>query len=257
MAKQYPRPASITCRGIARHFSLWAMLALCGAAALPPFAAAASTELRPYTAQYKTSARGIDMAITRTLEQGENDGYVLTNGGKILVMGFHEVGVFHVEGEQIKPESYVYQGSGLVNRRRELHFDPTAGQINSLYKDHWYQLPYNGATLDRMTQLEQLRLTLLAGATEPDHIVMRVADGKRIKDSRLELVGEEMVETPLGSVATLHFTRLHDSAERTSDIWVAPQWDYLMVKTVHVEGDKPVKMVLTGASIAGIPVTID
>ena len=108
-----------------------------------------------------------------------------------------------------------------------------------------------------MTQLEQLRLTLLAGEAEPDNIVMRVADGKRIKDSRLRLVGEEMVETPLGSVATLHFTRLHDSAERSSDIWVAPQWDYLMVKTVHVEDDKPVEMVLTSAAIGGVPVTLD
>lgn len=257
MAKQYPRPASITRRGIARRLSLWAMLALYGAAAPLLPAAAASSELRPYTAHYKTSARGIDMAITRTLEQGANDSYVLTNGGKILVMGFHEVAVFHVEGEQIRPESYVYQGSGLVNRRRELHFDPTGGQIDSLYKGNWYQLPYSGATLDRMTQLEQLRLMLLNAATEPDHVVMRVADGKRIKDSRLELVGEEIVETPLGSVATLHFTRLHDSAERSSDIWVAPQWDYLMVKTVHVEDDKPVEMVLSSASIAGVPVAID
>ncbi|MCB1848729.1 MAG: DUF3108 domain-containing protein, partial [Halieaceae bacterium] len=69
--------------------------------------------------------------------------------------------------------------------------------------------------------------------------------------------GEEIVETPLGNVATLHFTRLHDSAERSSDIWVAPQWDYLMVKTVHVEDDKPVEMVLTSAAIAGVPVTLD
>ena len=256
MAKQYPQPASIARRWIARRLGIWALLALYGAAALPSFATAAA-ELRPYTAQYKTTARGIDMAITRTLEQGENDSYVLTNGGKILVVGFHEVGVFHVEGEQIRPESYVYQGSGLVNRRRELHFDPAAGQIKSLYKDNWYQLPYSDATLDRMTQLEQLRLTLLAGETEPDNIVMRVADGKRIKDSRLQLVGEEIVETPLGNVATLHFTRLHDSAERSSDIWVAPQWDYLMVKTVHVEDDKPVEMVLTSAAIAGVPVTLD
>jgi hypothetical protein len=61
----------------------------------------------------------------------------------------------------------------------------------------------------------------------------------------------------MGSVAALHFTRLHDSAERSSDIWVAPQWDYLMVKTVHVEDDRPVEMILTGAAIAGVPVSFD
>ena len=257
MANQSRQRVLTTWTRIIERISLSVIVALCFSGSLPLFATAAPTELQPYTAQYKTTARGIGMAITRTLELGEDDSYVLTNGGKILVMGFHEVGVFHVVEEQIQPESYVYQGSGLVNRRRELRFDREAGRIDSLYKDNWYQLPYSDTTLDRMTQLEQLRLTLLAGDKDPEHIVMRVADGKRVKDSRLELVGKETLETPLGNVETLHFTRLHNSAERSSDIWVAPHWDYLMVKTIHIEDDKPVEMVLTSASIAGVPVTAD
>ncbi|MCP5189544.1 MAG: DUF3108 domain-containing protein [Pseudomonadales bacterium] len=257
MAKHYLQPDSTTWTEAVEHLARPALLALWVATSLPLHATAAPPELQPYTAHYKTTARGIGMAVTRTLELGEGNAYVLTNGGKILVMGFHEVGVFHVEDEQVKPQSYVYQGSGLVNRRRELHFDREAGRIDSLYKDNWYQLPYSETTVDRMTQLEQLRLTLLAGDGEPAGIEMRVADGKRVKDSRLELVGEETLETPLGSIDTLHYTRLHDSAERSSDIWVAPQWDYLMVKTVHIEHDQPVEMVLTGASIGGVPVSAD
>ncbi len=256
MASRYLQPVSISWRTL-RRIALSVSIALYSAASLPLHASAASPELQPYTAHYRTTTRGIGMSVTRTLEAGEDDSFVLTNGGKILVMGFHEVGVFRVDDGQIMPLSYVYQGAGLINRRRELHFDRERARIDSLYKDHWYQLSYSDSTLDRMSQLEQLRLTLLADGEQHHDIIMRVADGKRVKDSHLVLIGEESLETPLGTVDTLHYNRLHDSSDRSSDIWVAPKWDYLMVKTVHVEDGKPVEMVLTSAAIAGVPVTAD
>jgi hypothetical protein len=52
-------------------------------------------------------------------------------------------------------------------------------------------------------------------------------------------------------VTTLHYERLHDDAGRKSDIWLAPQWDYLMVRMVHIEDGDPVEMVLTGATLDG------
>ena len=66
----------------------------------------------------------------------------------------------------------------------------------------------------------------------------------------------EALDTPLGQIGTLHFERLHDDPERQSHIWIAPGWDYLVVKTVHVENGKPVEMILTGATIAGAPVIV-
>jgi Protein of unknown function (DUF3108) len=230
--------------------------------ALTPATALASdqqaTALRPYTARYKTTARGIDLNLERQLKAGSNGRYILTNGGKIMVIGFHEVSVFTVDGDQVMPRSYVYQGTGLVNRRREVHFTANTGIIRSLYKDNWYELPYSETTLDRMSQLEQLRLSLLADTEEPPQdMILRVADGKRVKDTQLVFVAEELLQTPLGPVATLHFERLHDSQERKSDIWVAPEWDYLMVRTIHIEDGDPVEMTLTSATIDGDPVAVN
>ena len=69
------------------------------------------------------------------------------------------------------------------------------------------------------------------------------------------MVGEEDLATALGSIRTLHFKRLHNNVERKSDIWFAPQWDYLMVKTIHVEDGEPVEVNLISAAIDGTPVT--
>lgn len=257
MANRYRQPALIisgksTNRLLQLALLLWLAACTTSAAAI---AGEPVTALQPYEAEYKTKARGFKLRITRKLETSENNGYVLTNGGKILVGGFHEVSVFSVQDQRVLPKSYVYQGTGLVNRRREVHFSADPGAINSLYKNEWYDLPYSPATLDRMSQLEQLRLSLLSQSEPVDSLTMRVADGKRVKDSELVLIGEEVLETPLGSIDTLHFERLHDDDQRKSDIWLAPQWDYLMVKTVHIEDGDPVELVLINATLGGQPVT--
>ena len=212
--------------------------------------------LRPYSAQYKTKAMGMSLSLTRKLKVSADGSYTLTNGGKMMVVSFHEVSVFTTRGTDIIPKSYVYEQTGLANRRREVHFTPGSDTIRSLYKDQWYDLPYTEGTLDRMSQLEQLRLLLLSDSTPQEDIAIRVADRKRVKDYQWRFVSEDTLETSLGSLKTslktLHFERLHDDPDRKSDLWVAPDLDYLMVKTVHIENGKPVEVILTSADIEGL-----
>ena len=216
---------------------------------------AAETEtaqlLKPYTAQYTTKAKGISITLDRKLTRSANDSYELTNGGSKFVAGFTEISKFRIADTGIIPGSYVYQGTGLMNRRREVHFTEGADTIRSLYKDKWYELPYTDNTFDRMSQLEQMRLLLLRDDTPKETFVVTVADGKRVKDYQLDFVAEEVLDTPLGKIKTLHFERLHDDPDRKSDTWLAPAWDYMMVKTLHIEDGSPVEVKLITASITG------
>ena len=258
MVSRYRHLALTTPKRKAERLLLWLIAVLIGTAALQTAASGHQTSsLRPYTAQYKTTARGFDLNVTRKLEADDNNHFILTNGGKILVVGFHEISVFRVEDDEIRSISYVYQGTGLVSRRKELHFDAEPGKITSLYKDQWYDLPDTGGTLDRINQVEQLRLALLRDPADVRDITLRIADGKRLKDSHLVLIGEETKQTPLGPVATLHYERLHNNPDRKSDIWLAPQWDYLMVKMIHIEDGDPVEMTLTGATLDGKAVELN
>jgi hypothetical protein len=105
--------------------------------------------------------------------------------------------------------------------------------------------------MDRMSQQEQVRLFLLNDPTPKEDISIRVADGKRVKDYVLRFVGEDVVKTPVGEMKTLHFERVHDNPDRKSDMWIAPELDYLMVKTIHSEDGKPVEVLLTKVDIDG------
>ncbi len=248
MTQQFLPQVSIMPRALIRFTCL--LLGLYGLIAAQVLAETSGDKaLKPYSAQYETTARGMTLKLNRKLKLGADGNYTLTNGGKIMVAGFHEVSVFKVEGDKVLPKSYVYQGTGLINRRREVHFTPGSDKIRSLYKDQWYDLPYTEGTLDRMSQQEQLRLILVNDPTPKEDITIRVADRKRVKDYLLSYVGEEVIETPMGSLKTLHFERIHDDPDRKSDTWVAPELDYLMVKTVHIEDGKPVEVTLLGAEI--------
>lgn len=255
MTKKFLQQVSIMMTSSKKYLSLGGLALALASASIHAFAQGSEIkELQPYTAEYKTTARGMSLGLTRRLEAHPDGSYTLTNGGKILVVGFHEVSSFTIEGDRVKPKSYVYQGTGLINRRREVHFTPGSDTIRSLYKEQWYDLPYTEGTLDRMSQQEQLRLTLLNDPTPRDDITFRVADGKRVKDYTLNFVSEDVVQTPMGPIKALHFERRHDDPDRKSDTWVAPELGYLMVKTVHIEDDKPVEVLLTSAEIEGLDV---
>lgn len=211
--------------------------------------------LTPYDAVYKTSTSGLSIKLRRSLSMDENGDCRLTSEGKLLVAGISEVSVFALDEDRIEPRSYVYQLNGPVSRRREVHFDKDSSVIRSLYKKEWYELPKTGETLDRMSQQEQLRLSLLNDPSPKEDILFHVADGRKVKEYRLMYHGEERLETPMGWINTLHFERDHDDPDRHSGVWIAPDWDYLMVRTVHIEDGKTIEANLISAQLSGAAVS--
>jgi hypothetical protein len=210
--------------------------------------------LTPYEAVYKTSTSGLSIKLHRSLSMSETGECRLSSEGQLLVAGISEMSVFTLNGDRIKPQSYVYQLSGPVSRRREVHFDSDSSVIRSLYKKNWYELPKTEDTLDRMSQQEQLRLTLLNDPTPREDMLFRVADGRKIKEYRLVYQGEDRLETPMGWINTLRFERDHGDEDRRSAVWIAPDWDYLMVRTVHMEDGKTTEANLISASMSNVPV---
>lgn len=250
MATQYLPLVSTMLKMICRRTAAVAAAALLmHGGGVSAAADAGATELSPYTAKYRTTARGMALTLNRKLERNADGSYTLTNGGKIMVVGFHEMSVFSTDGTSLLPKSYVYQGTGLINRRREVHFTPGSDTIRSLYKEQWYELPYESGTLDRFSQQEQLRLLLLNDPDPKEDVSIRVADGKRVKEYLLRYVGEATLDTPMGQMETLHFKRIHDDPDRKSDTWIAPALDYLMVKTVHVEDGSTTTVMITEAEL--------
>lgn len=272
MEKRSPQPAyrmprarhKVTRRRTAWHSLrrlstlLLACLCVSGVSAIAQQESASGAEktgLKPYSTVYKTTARGLSIKLRRDLTIDPEGHCRLTSEGSLLVVGLSEVSRFSLTEGRVEPHSYIYQGTGLISRRREVHFTPGSSVIRSLYKDEWYALPDVGHTLDRMSQQEQMRLNLLGQDPAPEEMVFTVADGRKVKDYTLALIGQERLQTPMGEVDTLLYQRQRDTDERLSQLWVAPDWDYLVVKTLHIEEGKTIEANLISAEIDGVPVT--
>ena len=195
------------------------------------------------------------MALERSLKITEKGDYLLKNEGKILLAGFIETSVFRQHHDLITPRHYVYQGTGLISKKRELVFDVDLNSIKSYDDKTWHELEYAPATYDRVSQLEQLRLSLIQGADPKMGFSVEIADRKKIKHYKLDYAGEEVIETELGSIATIRFHRSAEDDERESNIWLAPEWDFLMVKTTHVEDGTLIAATVNKAYLDGLELT--
>ena len=212
--------------------------------------------LKPYHLSYKTTAKGLSMDLERSLKLTEKGDYLLTNQGKVLLAGFIETSVFEQHNGTITPKRYVYQGTGLISQKRELLFDDELNTIKSYDKKTWHELEFSPATYDRVSQLEQLRLSLIQGADPKMGFAVEIADRKKIKHYELEYAGEEIIETELGPIPSIRFHRGAKDDERESNLWLAPDWDFLLVKTTHIEDGTLIAATVSEAYLDGQALSI-
>ena len=231
---------------------LWPVTGLFIVALLTAESAFASNALSLYTAEYKTKVAGLSVTLTRTLAK-ENGRYHLTQGAKKgFMVKLSEDSHFSVEGDQIVGERFVYQLTGVSNRRREVLFDEEAGTIRSLRKKVWTEHPWSPDVLDRLSQQEQMRLKLLLAETPPARISLSIVDGPKIKLKHFDLIETSVLDTPVGAMETLHYRLIHDKPdERSSDAWLSVDHDFLMVRTQHVEKGSETVIQLESATVSG------
>ncbi len=133
------------------------------------------------------------------------------------------------EKGKLIPQSYLYQREG-GKREKEVHikFDWQQQRvINSINQDPWVMEIPEG-TMDKF--LYQLQMMLdLPNQQQPLHY--QIADGGKLKEYDIEIIGEERLETPIGDYQTLVLQRTDD--ERSTTMWCAEALHYLPLKITH------------------------
>ena len=64
-----------------------------------------------------------------------------------------------------------------------------------------------------------------------------IADGGRLKHYEFEVIGEEVIDTPVGQLNTIKATRVRDNRDRTSTFWLAKDYDFMLVRFQQLEAD--------------------
>ena len=139
------------------------------------------------------------------------------------------------EGDQgdlgLLPESSTDEGSGLVTQ-----FDHLRGRVR--YGAGAAPAPGVAGILDRASMLIQLAGMGLAA---PDQVsgsfTMVVAGSTEATLVRWQVIGDEQVETGIGTLATRHLAEVAAPGRPRLEVWLAPERDWLPVRLRLVEPD--------------------
>ena len=87
--------------------------------------------------------------------------------------------------------------TALKTQRRAVTFNQGEGVIDSMKQGNWTQHAWEPGLLDRFSQQQQLRLTLMAAETPPEQLVFMVVDGPKISEKVWQRVAADPIQTPL------------------------------------------------------------
>ena len=227
--------------GVVGLFS--ALCCACLLFASGPAQAESDAGLRPFEAEYVLYAKNTKAArVVRSLTRLDDGSYEYRSETKTvgLISLFKKLHIVEssrlaLEERLLKPLFYSYQRTGDRKKREvSIEFNRDAGKIKNTINGDFWHLPMEPAVMDKLLYQLAIMHDLQKGDTPTSY---QIADGGGIKTYNFEKLGEEVVETPLGSFNTIKMIRHRPDSSRKSIFWCAPEFDYLQVKVEHTEKD--------------------
>lgn len=196
---------------------------------------------RTFSADYNASYEGISADATRSLVVDATTGkYSLRSTVELTLFGssltkIDERSDFLWVEEKPLPQHYEFIQTGFGARSRTVDFDHARMIADFTVNEDKGQLMLDGPAFDDLSGYLVAKEQLARGARE---VRFNVVDRGEIREHYYKLVNRMNLETPLGRIKALHLERIRgeDNARKT-EIWLAPDHDYLLLKLVQTEPD--------------------
>ncbi|MEY8263925.1 MAG: DUF3108 domain-containing protein [Bermanella sp.] len=202
--------------------------------------ALSSPTLTPYSANYEVTWKAswfpVTIEATRTLKAAEEYDWTLSFEAYSSIADLSEISHFNVFEQVILPQKYRYKTTGFLSKsHRSQEFNWAEKTLWLPKKDSWAQYELPEHLQDNMSYQEQIRLELMAGKTQFEY---PIAYKNRLKHYYFKVVGEGLLKTKQGNIATIEVKQTHlKNKKESTRIWYAKDYDYLLVKLVKVKGN--------------------
>ena len=196
---------------------------------------------QPFSASYSLHSMGTRIATMKrsfaSLESGIYLYYSETNTDGLLALlrkdQIIEKSTWQFTEGQLQPLLYSYlHTGGKKNRNVEINFDWSARKITNSINGSSWQMPIQAYIMDKLLYQLAIMYDLDKGMNK---ISYAIADGGKIKTYDFELVGKEVVNTPIGDFDALKLVRHKSNTNQKTAIWCAKELGYLPVKVENVE----------------------
>jgi len=158
-------------------------------------------------------------------------------------------------------KEYQYHRGGIgKNRDAVLTFDWQEGEVLNNVQSKPWKMDLPAEALDKLLYQLQMKRDLadaLARGEQNPTFNYQIADGGRIKDYEFAVLGEEVLDTPVGKFNTIKAERVRDHDRRSTIFWLAPEYNFLLVRFQQLEKGKGFELFLTEAVYDGEPVRGD
>ena len=207
-----------------------------------------------YEADYKglpISAKGI-----RKLEKNADGTFTLSSVATSFIAKFSESTRFKIEDGKFIPLHYEFHRSG-IGKRRDAILDFNWQEktvLNNVQSKPWtMSIPDNA--LDKLLYQLRMREDLIAAkrAGKPwPALSYQIADGGKMKEYRFEVLGEEVIKTPVGKLKTIKVERIRENKNRVTTFWLSPEYDFMLIKFRQMkENGSGFELNLKSAEFAG------
>lgn len=201
--------------------------------------------------KYSAKLYGFNIEVTSRLSAQENGNYEFYFDANATLGRVTEVSQFkwNAKEQYAIPLVYSYKRTGLgKNRDQLLSFDWTKNEVSNSATNTSLALEANKKIQDSLSYQLQLRQDLLAGKKAFTYLI---TNGKKVREYKFEIVGDEVLDTPLGQVTTVKIKRVQTSDNRETYAWFAKDFQYLLVRLQQEENGSAYTIYISKASLNG------
>lgn len=249
------KTAKRSSRNFLLDFGLYTVLLLGGQSSLG--AEPNSGALSPYRAVYSANYNGMDVKATRELKI-EGNSYSVSSNIEGMLGSISEREDFHLDVQGgIQPDRYRMRKSFIgIDQEEKFDVDPATRLGVFVRKKKRRELTLKPEHLGPVSYQVQMRRDIettirtasTAGLTGKTFSYPVFSRGK-IREYQFEILASEETATGVGVIPTLKLQRVRADGKRKTVFWVAPAWNFLIVKIQQQEDGEQYEMVLEQATI--------
>jgi hypothetical protein len=215
-----------------------ALLALLAATVLP----AVAEDLRPFTAEYSWTLRGLNAGqSTLTLARRDDGRWSYDSRSaarglfRLIAPGdITQISIFHIENGEVLPEHYRGDdGTASTKRDANLSFDWHTKRVTGVYEDVAVDLPLDAGVQDDLS-IQIAMMNALLHAHVPAGF--RLIDRNLVKEYQYTAEGRTTLATPLGPLEAVIYRSRKIGAHSSTLFWSAPALGFLPLKVERHDG---------------------
>lgn len=211
-----------------------------------------TTDIHPlcYTANYALHYKGLRVGnSTHRITKLKDNHYLAESISKPLLkflpFADTERSEFLILDKQVQPLQYQFHTQDhRGGKSGVLNFDWKNQRVKATLQNVENTLPLPLKAQDKLSHFFQLRKDLSQNQTKLEYIIM----ANKTKTYHFKILGEQTLRTSIGTFKTLVLEHVSEDSKRVTQLWLAKDLDYLMVKLTQIRKGTP-EMIATIQSL--------